>query len=83
MKKGRVDFPQNVKCLFWDVDIENLDKKKSSYYIISRILEKGNWENVQWLWKTYNREEIIEVIKDSDLISTQTLSFWSQMLDLN
>ena len=66
-----------LKPIFWDLDVERLDIKKHSYQIIDRILEYGNTPQVRWMFKTYPKEEIIEVIKKSRQLSKKSANFWT------
>jgi len=50
MTKPTIKFRQS---LFWDVDPKTIDPEKHSRYIIERILDLGEPEEVRWLFHQY------------------------------
>lgn len=70
MKMGSI--PHEFKPIFWDTDIDSLDKEKHKKYIIERILEFGDENEYRWMFKNYTDEEIIDVVKKSRRISRKT-----------
>lgn len=66
-----------LKPIFWDLDVERLDTQKHSYQIVDRILEYGNTPQVHWMFKTYPKKEIIEVVKKSRQLSPKSANFWA------
>ena len=63
--------------LFWDVDIKNLDTKKHAIYIIERIIDFGNDDEVRWMWKNYPRILIEKVVKNSRVLHSSSRSLWT------
>jgi hypothetical protein len=66
-----------LKLLFWDYDLEAIDFQTSNKFIIERVLEKGNFENVKTLLKMYGEEKILNIINNSTNISKATQNFWN------
>ncbi len=62
----------NKKSLFWDVDRDKLSPERDWYFIIERILEFGDIDDVLWMESTFHREKITETIKKSRILSTRT-----------
>ena len=73
----------NFRRFFWDVDPDSLDFEKNSEYVISRILEYGDPEAITWLFKTYGKKEIREVLMNKRGFSKRTANFWSKILDVD
>ena len=71
-----------TKSMFWDVDLESLDKKKNARFIIARVLEHGDLEHMNWLFKTYPKEQIVKVIKNSLAISPKVANYWKIKLNI-
>lgn len=46
------------KSLFWDVDPETIDLEKNARYVIERVLDFGNDEEVRRLFQKYGKERI-------------------------
>lgn len=68
--------PKDLKKYFWDVDSTKLDFKKNSGFIIARVLEYGDIETIQWLFRTFDAEEIKKVFIKRRGFSLRTANFW-------
>jgi len=75
--------PETIKRFFWDVDSNTLDTKIDSDFVISRLLEHGDYDAVSWLRKNFTSPEIINVIKSSRSLSLKTASFWALIFNIN
>jgi hypothetical protein len=75
--------PSFLKKYFWNVDFSELDLKKDSSFIITRILEYGDIKALCWLFKYAGRRQIEEVIMKSRELSPKTANFWSLFLNLD
>ena len=68
------------RSLFWDADPEIIDQQKNSKYIIERVLDFGNDEEIRWLWKTYPRSLIEGVVKRSRVLREKSKSLWNLLI---
>ena len=69
------------QSLFWDTAPENIDPKKHSRYIIERVLELGEPEDVRWLFKRYPRSDIKRVMNLPRVqLSAKSKALWSLIL---
>jgi hypothetical protein len=67
--------------LFWDVDPKTIDQKKHARYIIERILEFGNDEEVRWLFRRYPHRTIKNTLNRSrGVLHAKTKGLWSLLL---
>jgi hypothetical protein len=64
------------QALFWDVNVETLDPKKHALYVIERVLDFGDDDDIRWLFSFYPKE----VIKKSALRSRSALHKKSKAL---
>ncbi len=71
------NFPKYVKQLFWEFDSSQLLPQKDAEFIIERVLEKGNFKSIKWLFDKYPSSLIHKVVEFSPNLSQNTLSFWS------
>lgn len=71
------NFPNYIKKLFWEFDVSQLLLEQNADFIIERILEKGNFRSIQWLFSQYQSRLIRKVVESSSNLSQNTLSFWS------
>lgn len=71
--------PEFLHSLLWDYDIDSIDIKIHAFLIIARIMERGTWETMQWLRKTYSNEELREFIekKGVRLLPPRELNYWA------
>ena len=74
--------PKEFKQYFWDVDFEKVNPEKSAQYIIFRLLNKGNDKAIRWLFKTYPKDLIKEVVRERRGFSAKTANFWADLLDI-
>ena len=75
--KPRIAFRQS---LFWDVDPKTIDPDKNARYVIERMLDFGNDEEVRWMWQYYRHSQIREVLQRSRILFPQSRVFWNLML---
>lgn len=55
--------PERFRPLFWDTQFDKLDVQKNKAYIIVRLYNEGDIDEVAWLHETYTDEDFVEVIK--------------------
>lgn len=69
------------KTLFWDV--EQVDEKANSKFIIERVLNFGDENDFQQALKPYGNQEIINVILESRNLNKKSRVFWCQYFNLD
>ena len=62
--------------LFWDTDIKKIKIKKNAKYIIERILDFGNDQEVRWMNRRYSKSQIKKVVKTSRVLRPKTKNLW-------
>jgi hypothetical protein len=72
-----MEIPEYIKMVLWDVDTEEVDLKKHWFFVIERIMDYGNENDVQWMLETFSREQLIEVVKKSRNLNRKTANFWA------
>ena len=69
------------QSLFWDVDPATIDPDKNARYIIERVLDFGEPEEVAWLFKKYPKEEIKRVMNlPRSQVDAKSKALWSLLL---
>ncbi|MBI2475835.1 MAG: hypothetical protein HYV67_01155 [Candidatus Taylorbacteria bacterium] len=69
------------QSLFWDVDPKTIDPEKHAVYIIERILDFGNTEEVRWLFRYYPKSEIKRVMElPRSQVHDKSKALWSLLL---
>ena len=77
---GRI--PLKVKRLFWDVDREGVDLEVHRPYVIKRIMDYGDMEDVKWMLAIYPAKDITEVVKKSRGLSRKSACFWAAYFNI-
>lgn len=54
--------PQFDKKIFWDVDIDSLDMDTKADFVITRIFERGDIEDIRQCRRYYGDEKIEKII---------------------
>ena len=68
--------PDRLAYLFWDTSVRNIHVKKHARSIITRILELGDMEAVQWMQMVYPGTKVIEVLLTTRNLSDKCRNFW-------
>jgi hypothetical protein len=73
--------PQQYKKFFWDVDFNLLDLKKHRKFILERFLNYGTFDTFKWIFKTFDSEEVKELIdkKGMHSLSRNSFYFWKKI----
>lgn len=53
--------PKRLQAVLWSTDVKLLDLERDKGYIIHQIFSYGRLEDIQWVFKTYPKEEIKRV----------------------
>ena len=57
--------PLEFKPYFWDTQFDKLDIHANMAYIIVRLYNEGDFQQIEWLEKTYTANDIISVAKSA------------------
>ncbi len=69
------------QALFWDTNPQKIDVKKNARYIIERILELGQPDDIAWMFRQYPRSDIKKVINlPRSQISPKSKALWTLLL---
>jgi len=69
--------PEFTKKYLWDVDSTTLSETKHARFIIERLLEYGDFDSLDWLKKTYSRDQLVNVLKTSNRLSAKSGNFYA------
>ena len=69
--------PQQLRTLFWDVNIASFDPHEHPRYTISRVLELGDKEAITWMKENFSESQIEEVLKAETRLSPKSANFWA------
>ncbi len=69
------------QSLFWDIDVETLNADEHVSYIIERVLDFGNDEDIRWLFSYYPKETIKAVLMNSrSELHAKSKALWTLVL---
>lgn len=70
------------KAYFWDVDITQIDEKKSKRLIIERVIIYGNLHDIKLIKEYYGINEILSILRKLNYIDPKTLNFISLLFQV-
>lgn len=68
------------QALFWDTNPNKIDVQKNAQYIIERVLDFGRDAEVKWLWKTYDKSLLKNVVIKSRSLRPKAKNLWTLLL---
>lgn len=74
--------PVSFYQFFWDVDAKKVNPRTHPYYVINRLLDKGDLEAARWVVRNFPKEIIVETIKKMRDFSPWNASFWARMYNI-
>ena len=79
-----MSIPKILQSALYSYDLRSLDTEKDYRLIVTQVLNHGNWQQVQWLQKTYGLAKIKEVVKKPDrgVWYDDVLNYWQIILDI-
>lgn len=72
--------PILAKRIFWDVNFENLDYDAKANFIIERVFERGDVEDIRQARRYYGDEKIRNALTKAKYLSLHTLYLASAVL---
>ena len=80
----RKTLPPDSAWLFPEYDFESIDLENHQGVIIERILERGSWEQVRWLFSTYGVQQVSVWVRSHGfrLLSRRSFAFWRLVLGI-
>lgn len=78
MKKSNPIFN---KSIFWDVDFLTLDLLKYSKWVIVRVFERGDVEDIRQCRRYYGDEKVKEALLNAKYISSNRIHLAAAVID--
>ncbi len=69
------------KCIFWDVDFENLDYDRYFRYVIERVFERGDVPDIRNCRRYYGDEKVGEVLLNAKFLPEITMYLAAAVID--
>ena len=84
METEQIHLPANTAWLFPEYAFEDIDLTTHRGVIVERLLERGSWEQVHWLFDTYGEEIVADWVQRHGfrLLSKRSFAFWRLVLKI-
>lgn len=69
------------KRIFWDVNFEALDYDAKASFVIERVFERGDVEDIRQCRRYYGDEKIIKVLLNAKYLSQNRIHLISAIFD--
>jgi hypothetical protein len=69
------------KCIFWDVNIDKLDIDKKADFVIARVFERGDVEDIRQCRRYYGEEKVKTALLTAKFLPLETIHFASAIID--
>lgn len=73
--------PEFNKRIFWDVDFEKLDYNSKSAFIIERVFERGDVDDIRQCRRYYGDKKITEVLLNTKYLPERRLYLASAVIE--
>jgi len=85
VNNGANGFPADMEWLFPEYEFAAMTLQSYRGVIIERVLEKGSWEQLRWLFHTYGEQAAADWVRDHGfrLLSKRSFSLWCCALDVH
>ena len=76
--------PKAVKAVLWSYDINKIDLKTHEKLIIAQVLNFGDKQSTDWLFRYYGKGEVIRVAQSipAGQWNKKSLTFWGLVLGI-
>ena len=79
LKKTSLTFKPR-QTLFWDVNPKTIDPHKHAKYVIERIMDFGNDQEVHLMWHYYPKKQLKQVAVTSRSLLPRSRNFWKLVM---
>jgi hypothetical protein len=73
--------PIFLKRIFWDVDFENIDYDAKAAFVIERVFERGDVDDIRNCRRYYGDDKVREVLLKAKFLPLTTLYLASAVID--
>ena len=76
-----VNKPVFNKRIFWDVNFEGLDYDKKSAFVIERVFERGDVDDIRQCRRYYGDEKVAQALLNAKYLSLATTYLAAAVID--
>lgn len=74
--------PPDLYKFFWDTEASKVNPRIHPYYVVNRLLDKGDLKAARWVLRNFPRETIRETFRKIRDFSPWNGTFWTRLLNL-
>ncbi len=74
--------PILAKRIFWDVDFDKIDYNEKCKFVIVRVFERGDIEDIRQVRRYYGDEKVIEALTTVKYLFEETIEFCSGLFNI-
>ena len=74
--------PILAKRIFWDVEFDKIDYDDKYKFVIERVFEWGDIEDIRQVRRYYGDEKVIETLTTVKYLFNETIDFCSGLFDI-
>lgn len=75
--------PVFEKRIFWDVNFEQIDYDIKANFVIERVFERGDVEDIRQCRRYYGDKKVTEALLKAKYLPLHTIYFVSAIFDIN
>ena len=73
--------PQFQRRIFWDVDFDKLDYEKYANFIIERVFDRGDVEDIRQCRRYYGDEKVAEALTNAKFLIARRMYLASAVIN--
>ena len=73
--------PVFQKRIFWDVDFEKIDYNAKANFVIERVFERGDVEDIRQCRRYYGDKKVTDALLKAKYLPLHTIHFASAIID--
>ena len=73
--------PVFQKSIFWDVNFENIDYDKKANFVIERVFERGDVDDIRQCRRYYGDEKVTDALLNARFLPEHTMYFAAAIIN--
>jgi len=80
----KANLPKFLEPVLWSYNLKDIDIKKDEDLIIQQVLNWGTEKEIKWLFKTYTKRKIKQVLNNPKrgCWQARVLNYWLKIFDI-
>ncbi len=74
--------PRLAKRIFWDVNFDAIDYEEKWKFVIERVFDRGDIEDIRQVRRYYGDEKVIKALTTAMYLFDETINFCSAIFEI-